>query len=263
MEGEDKMFSTSKTSKIFVGGISWDTTDSGFTSYFSRYGAIKDAIIMRDKTTGVSRGFGFVIFEDPSSVDKVLSQGDLTLDGRKIDCKIAVPKSDIGTAPGTHRTRKIFVGGIPPQTTSDDLRSHFGHFGTVVNAVIMMDRATNRSRGFGFVTFESEDTVDTILARTHQFSSKTVEVKKAVPKGKIEEVVGRGRGGFVGYDGYPYPPPGPYGYMYPPPPYGYPPFGPRGPPRFPFPPPNFGRGRGVDPYLAQRGLKDRSFHPYR
>jgi len=257
-EGEDKH---SKSSKIFVGGISWDTTDTGFTSFFSRFGAIKDAVIMRDKSTGVSRGFGFVIFHEPTSVDKVLVQGDLTLDGRKIDCKVAVPRTEIGTAPGTHRTRKIFVGGIPPQTTADDLRSHFGHFGTCVNAVIMMDRATNRSRGFGFVTFESEDTVDTILARTHQFGGKTVEVKKAVPKGKIEEAAGRGRG--YGYEGYPYPPPGPYGYYPPPPPYGYP-YGPRGPPRFPYPPPPaFGRGRGFDPYAAQRGLKDRSLHPYR
>jgi len=256
-EGEDK---NSKSSKIFVGGISWDTTDTGFTSFFSRFGPIKDAIIMRDKSTGVSRGFGFVIFHEPTSVDKVLMQEDLTLDGRKIDCKVAVPRAEIGTAPGTHRTRKVFVGGIPPQTTADDLRSHFGHFGTVVNAVIMMDRATNRSRGFGFITFESEDTVDTILARTHQFSGKTVEVKKAVPKGRIEETAGRGRG--YGYEGYPYPPPGPYGYY--PPPYGYP-FGPRGPPpRFPYPPmPGYGRGRGFDPYAGQRGFKDRSLHPYR
>jgi len=261
---EDKSYSSPKTSKIFVGGISWDTTDSGFASFFSKFGPIKDAVVMRDKSTGVSRGFGFVIFDDPASVDKVLAQGDLSLDGRKIDCKIAVPKADIGTAPGTHRTRKIFVGGIPPQTTSDDLKKHFGGFGTVVNAVIMMDRATNRSRGFGFVTFESEDTVDEILNRTHQFSSKTVEVKKAVPKGKIEEVSGRGRDNYGGYDGYPYPPPalGPYGY-YPPPPYGYP-YAPRGPPRFPYPPyPAYGRGRGMDPYNVPRGgFKDRGFHPY-
>jgi len=145
------------------------------------------------------------------------------------------------------------------------LKKHFGGFGTVVNAVIMMDRATNRSRGFGFVTFESEDTVDEILNRTHQFSSKTVEVKKAVPKGKIEEVSGRGRDTYGGYDGYPYPPPalGPYGYYPPPPPYGYP-YAPRGPPRFPYPPyPAYGRGRGMDPYNVSRGgFKDRGFHPY-
>jgi len=101
-----KSSSTPLTNKIFVGGLSWDTTDVGYTSFFSRFGEIKDSVIMRDKTTGASRGFGFVKFADPASVDKVLAE-ELELDGRKIDCKLAVPKDVIAdTAPSGQRTKK-------------------------------------------------------------------------------------------------------------------------------------------------------------
>jgi len=215
------------TSKIFVGGISQNTTETAFASYFSRFGEIKDAVIMRDKLTGASRGFGFVRFADASSLDKVLSQ-ELELDGRKVDVKIAVPKESIGEAPGLHRTRKVFVGGLSPKVTSEELRAHFAQFGTVVNAIIMMDTKTNKSRGFGFVTFDAENTVDTVLARTHILSGKPVEIKKAVPREKISSEGGRGGGGGRGADAY-----GGYGgdyYGYPPFGYGYPPFPP--PPRF-------------------------------
>lgn len=52
--------------KIFVGGISWQTTEQGMHSYFSRYGKLIDCVLMRDNKTGRPRGFGFVTFEDPS-----------------------------------------------------------------------------------------------------------------------------------------------------------------------------------------------------
>jgi len=259
MESDKKSSSSVLVTKIFVGGISWDTTDSGFTSFFSKFGEIKDAQIMRDKSTGGSRGFGFVKFADPSSVDKVLSQ-ELELDGRKIDCKVAIPRGQIGAGPGQHRTRKLFIGGLSPLTTQEQFKEHFSQFGNVVNAVIMMDHNTNRSRGFGFVTYDSEDAVDAVLARTHTINGKVIECKKAIPKQQLDI---RGRGDPY-YDAYGYPAPG-YGYGYPdyPPLYGAPFFGRGfgGPMGRGFPPIR-GRGRGFGYDFAGRG-RDRQFPPYR
>jgi RNA recognition motif-containing protein len=53
-------------------------------------------------------------------------------------------------------TKKIFVGGLPTTVDEPQFKSYFEKFGTVTDAVVMMDRATQRSRGFGFVTFDTE-----------------------------------------------------------------------------------------------------------
>lgn len=58
--------------KMFVGGVSRQTSDQGFHDAFSKFGKVVDSIVMRDKYTQESRGFGFVTFEDPASVDAVL-----------------------------------------------------------------------------------------------------------------------------------------------------------------------------------------------
>lgn len=54
-------------------------------------------------------------------------------------------------------SKKVFVGGISWNSTDEDLKEHFSSVGTVVEAKIVLDRETGRSRGFGFVTFETED----------------------------------------------------------------------------------------------------------
>jgi hypothetical protein len=49
---------------------------------------------------------------------------------------------------------KVFIGGLPPVTTEEDLRAYFGTFGNVVSADILVDAETGKSRGFGFVNFD-------------------------------------------------------------------------------------------------------------
>ncbi|KAK7835713.1 heterogeneous nuclear ribonucleoprotein 1-like [Quercus suber] len=67
--------------KLFIGGIAWDTSEETLTEYFTQYGQVTQAVIMREKPTGRPRGFGFVVFSDPSVLDRVL-QDRHTIDGR-------------------------------------------------------------------------------------------------------------------------------------------------------------------------------------
>ncbi|XP_066372865.1 uncharacterized protein [Miscanthus floridulus] len=168
--------------KIFVGGVAWETTEETFTRHFQKYGAITDSVIMKDKHTRMPRGFGFVTFSDPSVLDRVL-EDDHVIDGRTVEVKRTVPKEEMSSKDGP-KTKKIFVGGIPPSLTEDKLKEHFSSYGKVVEHQIMLDHSTGRSRGFGFVTFESEDAVERVMSegRMHDLGGKQVEIKKAEPK---------------------------------------------------------------------------------
>jgi RNA recognition motif-containing protein len=52
--------------KIFVGGLSWQTTEEGLRFYFEKFGELTDVAIMSDKRTGQPRGFGFICLKDPA-----------------------------------------------------------------------------------------------------------------------------------------------------------------------------------------------------
>lgn len=52
--------------KIFIGGISWQTSEEGLRYYFERFGELEDVVLMKDKITGQPRGFAFVRFADPA-----------------------------------------------------------------------------------------------------------------------------------------------------------------------------------------------------
>lgn len=168
--------------KVFVGGVAWETTEEKFAKHFQKYGAITDSVIMKDKHTRKPRGFGFVTFSDPSVIDRVL-EDEHNIDGRTVEVKRTVPREEMSTKDGP-KTRKIFVGGIPASLTEGKLKEHFSSYGKVAEHQIMVDHSTGRSRGFGFVTFESEDAVERVMSegRMHDLAGKQVEIKRAEPK---------------------------------------------------------------------------------
>ncbi|KAE8631011.1 hypothetical protein XENTR_v10001045 [Xenopus tropicalis] len=163
--------------KMFIGGLSWDTSKKDLTEYLSRFGEVVDCTIKTDPVTGRSRGFGFVLFKDAVSVDKVLETKEHKLDGKLIDPKRA--KALKGKEP----PKKVFVGGLSPETTEEQIKQYFGGFGEIENIELPMDTKTNERRGFCFVTYTGEEPVKKLLeSRFHQIGTGKCEIKVAQPK---------------------------------------------------------------------------------
>lgn len=81
------------------------------------------------------------------------------------------------------RTKKIFVGGLSASISEEEFKKYFERFGRITDAVVMQDSITHRPRGFGFITFDSEDSVENVMLKNfHDLNGRQVEVKRAVPK---------------------------------------------------------------------------------
>ncbi|XP_075976305.1 RNA-binding protein squid isoform X1 [Anticarsia gemmatalis] len=201
--------------KLFVGGLSWETTDKELRDHFSAYGEIESINVKTDPNTGRSRGFAFIVFKAPDSIDKVMAAGEHTINNKKVDPKKAKA-----------RHGKIFVGGLSSEISDDEIKNFFSNFGTIIEVEMPFDKTKNQRKGFCFITFESEQVVNELLKTPKQtISGKEVDVKRATPKpdgpggmggrggrGGRGLRGGRGRGGYGGqgawgnggYGGYGY-----------------------------------------------------------
>jgi len=206
--------SNNDAGKIFVGGLSWQTTEESLRWHFEQYGPVAHVSLMKDRNTGKPRGFGFVTFQDADTVDLVMAEQH-TINHKVVDVKraqargMAPPSIHQGEQPpqqqqqqpaataateasqlqqqqqqAVHEQNKVFVGGIPPQIDRDKLREIFEEFGAVRDAIVMLDQATQRSRGFGFVTFEdgTDGATKSVAAQPLPIMGRSVEVKFATPR---------------------------------------------------------------------------------
>ncbi|XP_011882105.1 PREDICTED: RNA-binding protein squid isoform X11 [Vollenhovia emeryi] len=151
--------------KLFVGGLSWETTDKELREHFSAYGDIESINVKTDPNTGRSRGFAFIVFAKAESLDKIMAAGDHVINNKKVDPKKAKA-----------RHGKIFVGGLSTELSDDDIKNFFSQFGTIVEVEMPFDKTKNQRKGFCFITFESEQVVNELL----KTSKQTINGKEAV-----------------------------------------------------------------------------------
>ena len=86
--------------KIYIGNLSYDTTEDTLRTVFSKFGGIDDLIIIKDRETGRTKGFGFITFDSQQAAESALELNGTDLDGRTIKVNIAEEKKGGGGGGG-------------------------------------------------------------------------------------------------------------------------------------------------------------------
>jgi len=201
-----------QNNKLFIGGLSFETTETSLKAYFSKWGDIKDCIVMRDSQTKRSRGFGFIKYKTKDSVDDVQKARPHKIDDRDVETKRAMPRDDPHLTQ-QQTVKKMFVGGLKEDTKEEHIKDCFSEYGEIELVELITDKGTGKTKGFCFVTFNDYDPVDKlVLKKRIELNGKKVELKKAFAKGEMGgpgrmpmgmQMNGRGGRGDYGYGGFP------------------------------------------------------------
>ncbi|XP_062210868.1 probable RNA-binding protein ARP1 isoform X2 [Phragmites australis] len=90
-------FGDTTLTKVFVGGLAWETHKDTLREHFERYGDILEAVIISDKLTGRSKGYGFVTFKEADAAKKACEDATPVINGRRANCNLA----SLGAKPRT------------------------------------------------------------------------------------------------------------------------------------------------------------------
>lgn len=166
--------------KLVVLGIPWDVDSEDLRQYMSQFGNLDDVMLMKDRASGRSRGFGYVTFASSEDAKKVLGAPH-AINGRTLEVKVATPKEEMVSTSKT--STRVFVARIPQNVADEDFHSYFMKYGPIIDAYMPKDPVTKQHRGIGFVTYEAPGSVDQLMSETHELKGSVVAVDRATPKG--------------------------------------------------------------------------------
>lgn len=205
--------------KLFIRGLAAETTTEGLRSLFSNYGDLDEAIVILDKVTAKSKGYGFVTFKHVDGALLALKEPSKKIDGRVTVTQLAAAGNQ-GTT-NSHVSdismRKIYVANVPFDMPADRLLNQFLAYGDIEEGPLGFDKITGKSRGFALFVYKTAEGAQAALAEPMKVvDGKNLQCKLAID-GKKGKPPGQDGGAGVGHghghgDGMGMvPPPGPYG----------------------------------------------------
>ncbi|KAG2304691.1 hypothetical protein Bca4012_063741 [Brassica carinata] len=212
--------------KLFIRGLAAETTTEGLRSLFSTYGDLDEAIVILDKVTAKSKGYGFVTFKHVDGALLALKDPSKKIDGRVTVTQLAAAGNQGTTATAAHGSdvsmRKIYVANVPVDMPADRLLNLFLAYGEIEEGPLGFDKVTGKSRGFALFVYKTPEGAQAALADpTKVIDGKHLQCKLAIDgkKGKPpggggpgkDVVAGPGNGHGHGNGMGVAPPPGPYG----------------------------------------------------
>ncbi|TKR83097.1 hypothetical protein L596_016744 [Steinernema carpocapsae] len=185
---DDKNLEPEQFRKMFIGGLTANTSDDMLRDYYSQWGELMDCVVMRDPNTKRSRGFGFVSYAKQAEVDLAMSKRPHVIDNKTVDPKRAVPREQSQRSEANVSSKRLYVSGVRDEHNEDMFQSYFSKFGTVLKAEIITDKNTGKPRGFAFITFDDYDAVDKcVLQKSHMINNFRCDVKKALSKEEMNK----------------------------------------------------------------------------
>ncbi|KAG7565406.1 RNA-binding domain superfamily [Arabidopsis suecica] len=162
--------------RLYVGNLPYTITSSELSQLFGEAGNVVDVQIVYDKVTDRSRGFGFVTMGTIEEAKEAIQMFNSSqIGGRTV--KVNYPEVPRGGEREVMRTKirdtnqsyvesphKIYAGNLGWNLTSQGLKDAFADQPGVLGAKVIYERNTGRSRGFGFISFESAENVQSALA---------------------------------------------------------------------------------------------------
>ncbi|GAV88089.1 RRM_1 domain-containing protein [Cephalotus follicularis] len=144
--------------KLFVGNLPYDVDSEKLAQLFNQAGVVEIAEVIYNRETDQSRGFGFITMSAVEEAEKAVAMFNrYDINGRLLTVNKAAPRGTRPEQPQVYEpSYKIYVGNLSWQVDDARLEQVFSEHGKVVNARVVSDRETGRSRGFGFVTMSSE-----------------------------------------------------------------------------------------------------------
>lgn len=162
--------------KLFVGGLSWNTTEDDLFQYFTQFGSISNVSI-KYTNDGKSRGFGFITFASNGSINAVLDHGPHSVNNKVIDPRKAKNRSQARS-----ECKKIFLGGLDVNVPEKEIRAIFGKYGKIENVELPFDNLNQCRRRFGFVLFEAPEAASAACKEPKQFvGGNEVDVRLSKP----------------------------------------------------------------------------------
>ncbi|XP_072973833.1 29 kDa ribonucleoprotein A, chloroplastic-like [Typha angustifolia] len=168
--------------KLFVGNLPFTVDSAQLAGLFERAGNVEMVEVIYDKLTGRSRGFGFITMSTVEEVEAAVQQfNGYTLEGRALRVNSGPPpaRDDApsrgfrsggnggnfgGNGGNFDSANRVYVGNLSWGVDNMALETLFSEQGKVVDAKVVFDRETGRSRGFGFVTYSSAKEVNNAIA---------------------------------------------------------------------------------------------------
>ncbi|MCO5554291.1 hypothetical protein L7F22_007819 [Adiantum nelumboides] len=151
--------------KLYVGNLSFNCTSQDLAEHFQDAGTVEMVEVILDRDTQRSRGFAFVTMRTLEEANEAISRFDGgEFMGRRLRVSFPDRSRNEGPRP-VSSGNKLFVGNLPWGMDDITLESLFTEHGKVLEARVVYDRDSGRSRGFGFVTLSSAEEVSEAISK--------------------------------------------------------------------------------------------------
>lgn len=163
---------------VFVGGLKPSFKEKTLLKFFGIYGEIESIDLKKCKTKeNFNRGFCIIKFKDSKIAQRVIKIKDHLIEKRIVTCRKYLEGEELKEEKSKKNNRTVYISNLPRRTTNEDIMNLFLKFGKVETGYTLKNEETGISKGFGFVTFVEEETVNKVLVRKEELKIRKVKIR--------------------------------------------------------------------------------------